>query len=50
MSITVSISSCINQLAAEGVAETMLNECVMNTALEPKLREYAWTILSGGRV
>lgn len=32
------------------VAETMLNECVMNTALEPKLREYAWTILSGGRV
>lgn len=32
------------------VAETVLSECVMNTALEPELREYARSILTGGRV
>lgn len=32
------------------VAETGLNECVLNAALEPELREYARSMLTGGRV
>lgn len=32
------------------VAETMLNQCAMDSALAPELRDYARSILCGGRV